>query len=133
MPQVRGTFDIRREAQPACDLGEGSQAMHVRFDKRFHGPLEATSVVHMLAYRTATEGSAAYVAIERIVGTLEGRGGSFVMQHVGTMDRGARSLRVEVVPDSGTEALIGLRGTLQIEIVEDTHHYDFQYMLPEAG
>ncbi len=130
MPQVQGEFEIKRDMQPACDLGDAVSAMHVRFDKRFSGPLEASSVVQMLGYMTATEGSGAYVAIERIAGTLEGRSGSFVMQHAGTMDRGERSLTVSVVPDSATGELVGLRGMLQIDIVDGRHFYNFDYTLP---
>jgi hypothetical protein len=131
MPNVEGEFEIKRDMQPNCDLGDEVSAMHVRFDKRFHGPLDATGVVQMLGFMTATEGSGAYVAIERIVGTLEGRSGSFVMQHAGTMDRGERALSVNVVPDSATGELTGLRGTLQIDIVDGRHYYRFDYALPD--
>ncbi|NOT89093.1 MAG: DUF3224 domain-containing protein [Lysobacter sp.] len=130
MPQVKGEFDVRRSAEPGCDLGDGMEAMHNRFDKMFHGPLDAISVVHMLAVMTPTPGSAAYVAVERIVGTLEGRAGAFCMHHTGVMDRGTPSLIVSVVPDSGTEALTGLRGTLAIDIVDGKHLYTFDYALP---
>jgi Protein of unknown function (DUF3224) len=131
MPQVNGEFDVSRSAEPGCDLGNGVEAIHSRFDKVFHGPLEAISVVHMLAIMTPTPGSAAYVAVERISGTLDGRSGSFCMQHNGTMDRGTPSLTVAVVPDSGTDALTGLRGTLAIDIVDGKHFYTFDYALPD--
>lgn len=127
--RVKGSFDVKRGMEPPCDLGDGIEAAHMRFDKRFHGDLDATSVVHMLAVGTAVEGSAAYVAIERIVGSLVGREGSFVMQHSGTMDRGVPSLALTVVPDSGTGALQGLTGSLAIEIVEGEHYYTFDYVL----
>lgn len=132
MPTVEGEFEVRRDAQPALDLGDGTHAAHLRFDKTFRGPLEATGVVHMLAVGTATEGSAAYVAVERIVGTLAGRAGSFLMHHTGVMDRGTPSLTIGVVPDSGTGALTGLRGALRIEIVDGRHRYAFDYTLPDA-
>lgn len=131
MPMIEGEFEVKREVQPMVEMGDGAQAAHMRFDKVFHGPLAATSVVHMFAVGTATEGSAAYVAVERIAGTLDGRAGSFFMQHSGTMDRGAPSLTVSVVPDSGTDALTGLRGTLAIEIVDGRHFYRFDYALPD--
>jgi hypothetical protein len=130
MPQIKGEFDVRSSAQPGCDLGDGIEAMHSRFDKVFRGPLDAVGVVHMLAVVTPTPGSAAYVAIERIVGSIDGRTGTFCMQHSGTMDRGAPSLTVSVVPDSGTDALAGLRGTLAIDIVDGKHFYTFDYSLP---
>lgn len=130
MPVIKGRFDIRRSPQPPVELGGGAEAMHVRFDKRFEGPLEAASVVHMLAVGTAVDGSAAYVAIERIEGELEGRAGSFLMRHCGTMDRGAPSLDLEVVPDSADAELEGLRGRMQIDIADGEHSYTFDYTLP---
>ncbi len=129
MPQAKGEFEVRREMQPGSDLGDGVQAMHVRFDKQFSGPLEATSVVHMLAVTTAVENSAAYVAVERVVGSLDGRHGSFLAVHTGVMDRGAPSLEVAVVPDSGTDGLAGLTGTIAIDIVDGRHYYTFDYAL----
>ncbi len=129
--QVKGSFEVSRSMQPACDLGDGVVAAHVRFDKRFHGDLDATSVVHMLAVGTAVEGSAAYVAVERIAGTLRGHVGSFLMQHNGTMNRGAPSLSLTVVPDSGTDALLGLSGSLAIDIADGRHFYTFDYSLPD--
>jgi hypothetical protein len=131
MPKIEGEFEVKRDMQPMVDMGDGAQAAHMRFDKVFHGALDAASVVHMFAVGTATEGSAAYVAVERIAGTLDGRIGSFFMQHTGIMDRGAPSLTVAVVPDSGTDALTGLRGTLAIEIVDGKHFYTFDYVLQD--
>ena len=133
MPKVEGEFEVRRDAQPMLDMGDGAQAAHLRFDKVFRGPLEATSVVQMMAVGTGTEGSAAYVAVERIVGTLDGHAGSFFLHHTGVMDRGAPSLAIGVVPDSGTGALVGLRGTLAIDIVDGKHFYAFDYTLPDAA
>jgi hypothetical protein len=130
MHQVKGEFEVKREMMPMVEMGDGVQAAHMRFDKVFHGPLDATSIVHMLAVGTATEGSAAYVAVERIAGTLDGRAGTFAMQHSGTMDRGTPSLTVLVIPDSGTDALTGLRGTLAIDITDGKHFYTFDYSLP---
>ena len=128
--QAKGEFDVTRTPQGSLDMGDGVEIGHMRFDKHFHGPLEATSVVHMLAVMTATPGSGAYVAVERIAGTLDGHAGSFCMQHSGTLDRGAPALTITVIPDSGTDALTGLRGTLAIDIVDDKHFYVFDYSLP---
>lgn len=127
MPLIEGRFDIRRTPQPALDLGGGAQAMHVRFDKRFEGGLDASSVVHMMAVGTAVEGSAAYVAVERVEGLLDGRTGSFLLHHCGIMDRGQPSLDLRVVPDSGDGDLTGLRGSMRIDIVEGAHFYTFEY------
>ena len=129
-----GVFDVQRNVLDPCDLGDGVQAMHVRFDKRFHGALDATGVVHMLAVGTPVEGSAAYVAVERISGSLDGLQGSFLTQHSGTMDRGTPTLALTVVPDSGTGDLAGFTGTMAIDIDADgTHRYRFEYAIPPAG
>jgi hypothetical protein len=85
----------------------------------------------MLTAMTGTEGSAGYVAMERVTGTLHGREGSFVLQHTGTMNRGAQQLSIAVVPDSGTGKLAGIAGTFAIRIEDGRHYYDFEYSLPE--
>jgi hypothetical protein len=102
-------------------------------DKVFEGDLAARSIVLMLAVSTGTEGSAGYVAMERVTGTLHGRPGSFALQHSGTMTRGAPELSVTVVPDSGTDRLAGLTGRMAIDIVDGKHLYDFTYSLPDQG
>ncbi len=99
--------------------------------KTFHGDLEATSAGEMLAFGTSVEGSAGYVAMEKVTGKLGAKSGSFALQHTGTMNRGAPSLTVTVVPDSGTEELAGLTGQMTIDIVEGQHLYGFNYSLPD--
>jgi len=99
-------------------------------DKQISGDLEATTKGQMLSAMTAVKGSAGYVAIERVEGMLHGNQGTFVLQHTGTMDRGAPSLSVSVVPDSGTEDLMGLAGDFRIIVAEGKHSYEFVYMLP---
>ena len=101
-------------------------------DKQFHGDLEATSKGQMLAASTAVDGSAGYVAIEGVSGTLHGRSGTFVLQHSGTMTRGNPQLIVAVVPDSGTGQLAGLAGKMEINIADGKHSYDFQYTLSDT-
>ena len=101
-------------------------------DKQFHGDLEATSKGQMLTAQTDTKGSAGYVAIERVTGTLKGRSGTFVLQHTGTMNRGVPQLSITVVPDSGTGQLAGLAGKMDIKIIEGKHSYEFEYILPET-
>ena len=98
-------------------------------DKQFHGDLEATSQGQMLAFSSAVKGSAGYVAIEQVSGTLHGRQGTFVLQHNGTMSRGEPRLTITVVPDSGTGELAGLAGTMTIEIVDGKHSYGFEHTL----
>ncbi len=87
----------------------------------------------MLTAGTAVKGSAGYVAIERVSGVLQGRSGTFVLQHTGTMTRGALQLSITVVPDSGTDQLAGLAGTMNIIIAEGKHSYDFAYTLPKPA
>jgi len=131
--QVKGEFDVSRTAEPDCDMGDGAVVGRNRFDKRFHGGLDASSVVQMLSVGTGVSGSAAYVALERVSGTLQGRAGSFFLQHSGTMARGAPTLSLTVVPDSGTDELTGLSGRMSIDIVEGKHFYTFDYTLDNAS
>jgi hypothetical protein len=98
-------------------------------DKIFRGDLEGTSKGEMLAAGTPVKGSAGYVAIEKVSGTLEGRQGTFILQHSGTMNRGAAQLTVTVVPDSGTGQLTGLSGRMNIVIEAGNHSYEFDYTL----
>jgi hypothetical protein len=126
--QASGTFTVKLEPQSPAHADSGLGRMSL--DKQFGGDLEARSLGEMLAYRSAVDGSAGYVAMERVVGALHGRRGSFVLQHSGTMDRGASTLVVSVVPDSGTEELAGLTGTLAIHIdAQGGHSYTFEYSL----
>ena len=130
--QAKGEFEVTRIPQEELDIGAGTTVGHSRFDKRFHGPLEATSVVHMLAVMSPVQGSGAYVAMEHVIGTLDGRSGSFFAQHNGIMDRGKPSLDLTVVPDSATEGLTGLRGRIGIDIVDGKHFYTFDYEFGEG-
>lgn len=132
MQQAKGTFEIQMSAEPPYDEVEGVPLARARFDKVFTGPLTATSVVHMTSARTPVEGSAGYVAIERVAGRLDGRSGTFVLMHTGVMDRGARSLTVQVVPDSGTGELKGLSGRMDIQIEAGKHSYVLDYAV-DAG
>ena len=130
--QAKGEFEVKRIPQEELDIGGGASVGHSRFDKRFRGPLDAASVVHMLAVMSPVAGSGAYVAIGRIEGTLNGRRGSFFAQHNGVMDRGKPSLDLTVVPDTGTDGLVGLRGRIAIDIVDGKHFYTFDYDLDDA-
>jgi len=126
MAQAAGPFEVKLAPQKEDDPALGRMTI----DKQFHGELEATSKGQMLTAATDVKGSAGYVAIERVTGTLKGRTGSFVLQHSGTMTRGTPQLSVTVVPDSGTGALAGLEGKMSIQIAAGKHSYDFEYTLP---
>jgi hypothetical protein len=124
-----GTFEVTMAGEPPYETIDDVSLGRMTVDKRFSGPLTATSTVQMLAAHTPVEGSAAYVGLERVIGTLDGRAGSFVLQHCGVMTRDTRSLSVTVVPDSGTSELRGLEGEMKIEVVEGQHRYSFEYRL----
>jgi hypothetical protein len=130
MPNATGPFEVKLTPQTQAEgLGHGRMLL----DKQFHGELEAVSKGEMLAVRNMELGSGVYVAIERVVGTLAGRQGAFVLAHTGVMDRGTQDLRLFVAPDSGEGALAGLTGAMAIDIVDGAHSYRFDYQLPAAG
>lgn len=128
--QISGTFDVKLSPQAAGENEEASIG-RMLLDKTFHGDLDASSKGQMLAHMTSVKGSAGYVAMENVVGSLHGRKGSFVLQHSGTMNRGDASLILNVVPDSGTDQLEGLAGAMTITITDGKHYYGFDYRLPE--
>ena len=123
---ARGTFDVKLTPQ-AGEPASGDTPSRMLIDKTFHGDLEATSKGQMLAAGTEVKGSAGYVALERVIGTLHGRSGTFVLQHNGIMNRGTPQLTIIVVPDSGTGDVKGLGGTMTIDIVDGKHSYTFEY------
>lgn len=128
--QVTGTFEVQLIPQKANGAqDEAAGLIRMAMDKQFEGPLEGTSQGMMLSVLDREKGSGGYVALERVTGILEGRRGSFVLQHNATIDRGAPEMDVAVVPDSGTEELIGLAGTMTIRIEGGQHYYDFAYSL----
>lgn len=131
MAHAAGSFDVKITPQ-SDDFLKGTSMGRMSIDKQFHGDLDATSKGQMLTGGDVAKGSAGYVAIEQITGTLNGRSGSFILQHNGTMTRGTPQLTVSVVPDSGTGQLAGLTGTMTIKITDGKHFYDFTYTLPES-
>ncbi len=125
-----GTFEVKMTPQSNDD--KGAVVGRYLLDKQFHGDLEGTSKGEMLAVGTAVEGSAGYVAMEQVTATLNGRKGSFALQHTGTMTRGAPQLAITVVPDSGTDQLVGLTGKMDIKITGGKHFYSFDYNIAPA-
>jgi hypothetical protein len=127
---ISGKFDaklnpLKSYAQGKDDINLGRMSI----DKTFHGELEASSKGEMLSAMTAVQGSAGYVAIEQVVGSLSGKQGSFVLQHFGIMNKGKDHLILEVVPDSGSGELSRLTGEMVIKIEEGQHYYHFEYEL----
>jgi hypothetical protein len=128
--RASGAFDVKLQPQ-AHEEAIGDESIgRLAIDKQFHGDLQGTSKGQMLASRSDVKGSAGYVAIERVTAWLAGRSGSFALQHMGTMNRGESTLVITVVPDSGTDELVGLSGRMLIHIDAGKHTYDFDYELP---
>jgi len=126
-----GPFDVK--VTPQDDKSEDPLLGRMTIDKQYHGDLDATGKGQMLTAGSAAKGSGAYVAIEKVSGALQGRRGTFVLQHTGTMTQGAPQLIITVVPDSGTGQLTGISGKMAIKIAEGgKHSYDFEYTLPPS-
>ena len=122
-----GTFEVKLKPQ-TDDVGDPTVG-RMSLDKQFQGDLEGTSKGQMLAVQGEVKGSAGYVAMERVIGTLAGKTGSFALQHTGTMNRGVPELSVTVVPDSGTAELAGITGKMTITIADGKHFYELEYAL----
>lgn len=130
MTRISGEFSVSMTGRDA--EGESPAIGCMLLDKHYQGELQARSAGQMLATHGSVAGSAAYVALETVTGTLQGREGSFALVHRGLMTRGAPSLEISVVPDSGTGALTGLEGRMGIRIEGHQHFYDFEFTLPVA-
>ena len=129
---AKGSFTVSLTPQALSEVTAATDLNRMSIDKVFSGDLQGSSRGEMLSVMGAVKGSAGYVAMERVTATLHGRRGSFALQHSGTMDRGAPTLSVSVVPDSGTDGLTGLSGRMQIDITDGQHFYTFEYELPSA-
>ena len=127
--QANGTFEVKVLPLPADEGTDTGGFGRLSIDKTFSGDLAGTSKGQMVGAFTAVEGSAGYVALERVTGTLNGRKGSLILQHSGSMSKGTPTIIVTVVPDSGTEELTGLSGTMQIIIEGKKHSYVLDYAL----
>lgn len=127
---ARGKFSVEIKPQRDPAVADGVSLGRMSLAKQIEGDLVATSTGEMLSALTPVKGSAGYVAIERVTGTLHGLDGSFVLQHTGTMDGGAQQLSITIVPDSGTAALAGIRGDFRLRIEAGQHYYELEYSLP---
>lgn len=125
---AHGTFAVKvlpLTPAPAPGLSRYS------INKEIHGDLEATSVGEMFGGGDPRKGTAGYVAIEVVTGSMAGKHGSFALQHSATMDQSGLRMQVIVVPGSGTEEFTGISGTFTIKIENGQHFYDFDYTLPQ--
>ena len=127
-----GTFEVKVTPLDPAFKSDDNSIGRYSLDKQFHGALEATSKGEMLSGMGTVKGSGGYVAIERVSGSLDGRAGTFILQHNGTMQNGVYHMNVIVVPDSGTAQLSGLQGSMEIIIKDGKHSYDFTYSLPDT-
>lgn len=133
MQHASGPFDVKVTPQPADGYADAAALGRMTLDKQFHGDLEATSKGQMLTGMGSDKGSAGYVAVEQVSGTLHGRTGTFILMHTGVMNRGEPHLTIIVVPDSGTGELTGLSGTMSIDAGGGKHSYVFEYTLATAS
>jgi hypothetical protein len=127
-----GSLEVKLAPLDPAFKSDDKSIGRMSIDKQFHGELEAASKGEMLTAGTSIKGSAGYVALERVSGSLNGRTGTFILQHSATMNRGTPQLRIFVVPDSGTGQLNGLSGSMNILIQEGKHSYEFAYTFPDT-
>ena len=132
MPQAQGTFDVKTAPLAADDATAATSIGRYSLDKVYLGDLEGASAGEMLGAGNPATGTAGYVAIEQVTGSLHGKHGSFALQHFGTMDQGKFEINVKVVPGSGTAQLAGIAGALTILIEGKNHSYSMEYTLPES-
>jgi len=133
MRRATGSFEVNLQPLPNTEVSADPLFGRLLLTKKFSGDLVAAARGQMLSAMTAVKGSAGYVAVDHVTGELDGRKGSFVLQHSGAMNRGVQTLTIMVVPDSGTGELAGLSGTLSINIIDGKHFYDFIYSIPEQA
>jgi Protein of unknown function (DUF3224) len=129
--RAEGHFDVKNTPLGADETTSGTGIGRFALDKQYHGDLEGTAKGLMLGFGNPAEGAAGYVAIEQVEGTLDGRVGSFALQHFGAMDAGNLDLTLLIVPGSGTAQLAGLAGTMTFKNASGKHSYAMDYVLPE--
>jgi len=132
MLHARGEFEVKVTPVALDGPAEDASLGRLTLVKTLTGDFVGEARGQMLAGMGSVPTSGAYVAIERLTGRLAGREGSFLLFHRGVMSNGSQEMLVEVVPDSGSGALAGLRGTFRIVIEGKKHFYDFEYELPPA-
>jgi hypothetical protein len=129
---ANGTFEVKMAPISVANVSSDPAMGLAALAKTWRGDLEATSEGKMLSAGTARRDSAAYVALEKVEGTLKGRSGTFILQHAAVMNRGSATMGIVIVPDSGTGALEGISGTLTIKVENGVHSYKLEYTLPQT-
>lgn len=131
MIEVKGSFEVKGSPLEMDEVSKELGVMRRKFEKKFDGPLKGTSVVSMMGIMNQDLGSGAYVALEKLTGSLNGKDGTFCLQHSCSMARGAQQQSITVVPDSGTGGFKGIEGSMTIDIVNGQHFYTFVYLINE--
>lgn len=126
-----GAFEVKINPLEPFNKDACATLGRMSIEKTFKGDLDAAGKGEMLTGGDPKSGSAGYVAMEQVTGKLQGKRGTFLLQHTGSMNRGEQSLSITVVPESGTGELTGISGTLTIRIEAGRHFYEFEYTLPE--
>ncbi len=129
MKTVKGSFQVKSSPLENDSTAQEIGAMRMKFDKTFLGPLNATSIVSMMGIMDRNTGSGAYVAIEKIIGELENKKGSFCIAHSSSMNQGVPQQSITIIPGTGTDELKNINGTMIIDIVDGNHFYKFQYQI----
>ncbi len=126
--KAAGTFEVKMQPENFSVQGEIEiQLGRYSLNKKFNGALNAESKGEMISAMTSVKGSAGYVAIEQVSGSLNGMAGNFVLQHFGIMNRGKDRLILEVVPDSGSGELKNISGSMTIEVKDGKHFYELDF------
>ena len=131
--QATGTFEVKVKPLPEDTKVPGVTVARFSIDKEWKGDLVGTSKGEMMTTGGAVKGSGGYVAVEDMTVSLKGKSGTFTLMHHATMkNEGDFRMLINVVPDSGTGALTGLVGNLEIIIEGSKHSYRFDYTLPDG-
>jgi Protein of unknown function (DUF3224) len=129
MKEIKGKFEIKSTPIEPSSVTKELGLMHMKFDKKFEGPLSGTGVVSMMGIMNKDLGSGGYVALEKVAGELDSKKGTFYMQHSSSMQKGSPTQSISVVPDSGTAELTGIKGEMKIDIIDGQHFYTFNFEL----
>lgn len=126
-----GTFEVSVTPADPEVKAAGLGLSRYTLTKTFSGGMSGSGVGQMLA-GGPSEQVGTYVALERFVGTLDGREGAFLLAHRGDMDAEGFTLSITVAPGSGTGELTGITGDFALTIVGGEHRYDLSYRLPSS-
>lgn len=129
MKEIRGILKVKGSPLESDAVLTQIGAMRMNFDKTFEGPLAATSVVSMMGLMNQEKMAGAYVALEKVTGSIDGKKGTFCLYHSSSANGGVNVQSIQVVPESGTEELSGLKGSMEIDNTKEVHSYTFKYDL----